>query len=46
LDFNLDLEVLSLKSCRYIDKDIFCLITRLKKLSELQLYDNEVYYVC
>jgi len=40
------LEVLSLESCHPLISAAYCLISHLKKLSELNLSDCEVDYVC
>jgi hypothetical protein len=40
-----DLEALSLVNCRPFQSAAYCLIPRLKKLSELDLLDCEVHYV-
>jgi hypothetical protein len=40
-----DLEVLSLQGCRPLTLDGYCLIPRLKKLSELNLSECQVDYV-
>ena len=41
-----DLEVLSLESCSQLTSASYLLIQRLKKLSELNLSNCQVYYVC
>jgi hypothetical protein len=40
-----DLEVLSLEDCRPLMSDDYCLIPRLKKLSELKISFCQVHYV-
>jgi hypothetical protein len=41
-----DLEVLSLNGCHSLTSTGYCLIPRLKKLSELNLSECKVQYVC
>jgi len=41
-----DLEVLSLAGYHQLTSAVYCLIPRLKKLSELNLLDCQVHYVC
>ena len=46
VDLYPDLEVLSLADCRPLTSAGYCLIPRLKKLSELKLSFCEVHYAC
>ena len=46
VDFYPDLEGLSLRACSPLKSADYCLLPRLKKLTELNLSHCEVHYVC